>query len=392
MNHYVKSRRDWYSKEILELTKSISPKVMNLNFIGSSSDIFIGKFNYPNVYTGYLAPISHQENADKLSMPEEWYKNNLKIEDIIKARCSLINSRFTSHTQSAKGKLIDTLKEVAMAKKPVDVEFFLKKKPQVKIDLDVWSPPVGNPAPLLNAVPQENISIHNKVENLVEDNYVKASDALMELHKINFSVSSMIKFLSAGLLGVKKERKLVPSRWSTTAVDNIISNNLIKDIKRYEWINDYCVFRGEYLGNSYTILLLPQEWSFEVIEFELGGNNYWQDYEDNYGRKNYAQSVTGAYYANRLAVAEYLHNKKKQAGVMFIREINKNVYWAPLGVGILREVSRDAFNKPFKKFSALNETFEHIRETSKIPLEKINEISILLGEKRQQTKLSSFFQ
>ncbi len=389
--HLLRAKRQWYSEELQRLYEKISPRVSSLDFVGSSSDIFIGRFHYPQVFTGFLAPSEHDAEADTLSMPEAWYQQQLQIEDIIKARSSLIYSRFTSPVHHAKGKLTATLQEISMAKKPVDIEFFLKKKPQLTIDVDRWSPPIGNPAPLLRAIPQENISVHQQVEHVVQDVDVKAEDALMALHQRELPISSLIRLFSAGLLGMKMQRKLVPSRWSTTAVDSIISNNLLDDIRTYPWIADYLLFKGSYLGNSYFILLLPQQWSFEVLEFELGSEQFWQDYENYDGRKGYADSVTGAYYANRLAVTEYLHQRKKQAGVIFFREINKSIYWAPLGVGILREVSRDAFKKQPDTFTSLQEALLVVQASMKTSLHAIEEKSKLLCERKQQTTLSSFF-
>jgi len=54
-------------------------KQIKLNFTGSSPpEIFVGEFNYPNIYTGILSPIEHDESSFKLSSPEDWFKARLK--------------------------------------------------------------------------------------------------------------------------------------------------------------------------------------------------------------------------------------------------------------------------------------------------------------------------
>ena len=74
------------------------------------------------------------------------------------------------------------------------------------------------------------------------------------------------------------------------------------------------------------LLLLPDKFSFEVIEAYIPGS-LWnqttklslsQDYEFFNGRKTYASSVTGAYYTARLSLAEYLEENKKQATALFM--------------------------------------------------------------------------
>ena len=136
---------------------------------------------------------------------------------------------------------------------------------------------------------------------------------------------------------------------------------------------------------------MPKEWSFEVIEAKIPAidNTYfWQDYEFYEGRKNYASDVTGAYYTNRLAAGEYLEEIKKQASVIIIREIGD--YWAPLGVGILREVSRNAFKKHPLKFNSLKDAFDNIQTRMKIDVNKVIEKSILLNKKEAQLRLNAF--
>ena len=117
---------------------------------------------------------------------------------------------------------------------------------------------------------------------------------------------------------------------------------------------------------------------------------FWRDYENVQGRKGYAESVTGAYYANRLAVVEYLRKVKRQAGVLVLREVRPE-YYAPLGVGILREVSRNAFRKEPEVFESVTDALKHVQRRLKVPVAEFASRSVLLRERRTQTKLSKFF-
>jgi hypothetical protein len=235
------------------------------------------------------------------------------------------------------------------------------------------------------------------VDYLVSDTDSKAVNSILELYNSSIEISNINKILSVGLLGLKTQRRLVPTRWSITAVDDTISKNLLEKIRHYPEISEILVFNSEYNGNHYEILLLPDKFSFEVLEAEMKGSlwnnakevSITQDYEFFNGRKTYAYEVTGAYYANRLGLCEYLERIKHQATAIFFREVTPD-YYAPLGVGILREITRAAFQKNPEKFSTFQEAFNQMQSRIHIPIKTFISKSILLREFGKQTRLNKW--
>src|SRR3989344_6509271 len=212
--------------------KLFQTKDINVSFSGNSPpDIFVGKYGYPNVFSGILSPVGHDEESKGMSDPEEWFKRKLSSDDILLRRSKLIYSRFENTIKNPKSRLNEVMQEVSMAYKPCDVEFNLKKAPTIRLSTDSVVSPLGNTAPLRKAKIIGNVKIARKVDYFVDDTGLKSENAIIDLHKSGFNVSSVVKLLSAGLLGIKYQRKLVPSRWSITAVDDIISKNLLKQIK-----------------------------------------------------------------------------------------------------------------------------------------------------------------
>jgi hypothetical protein len=67
------------------------------------------------------------------------------------------------------------------------------------------------------------------------------------------------------------------------------------------------------------------------------------DYEFYEGRKKYASNITGAYYAARKEVCEYLYRIGRQARVLIFREV-RGGYVVPLGVWVIRETVKNAMN------------------------------------------------
>ncbi|MFA7707510.1 MAG: hypothetical protein WCX73_01025 [Candidatus Pacearchaeota archaeon] len=386
--------------KIYSKIKDFTPK-KSKHFSGDSPpEIFVGRYNYPNIKAGILSPEIHGDTSE-LSMPEVWYEKNLQIPQVLTNRSQLIYGNFQTSIKSPKteNKFTKLMQEISMANKPVSTEFFLKKIPRMVLEINKYSATIGNPAPLEHARLQENPKIKPKIDYLTADTDCKSVVAIKELHKSNIQTSHIIKILSAGLLGTATRRKLVPTRWAITATDDTISKELLKKIKFYPEINEIMLFHGDYIGNYYEILLLPDKFSFEVIEAYMFGSvwnpfslriRFSQDFERFSGRKEYAYNVTGAYYTARLAVCEYLERIKRQAYVIIFRE-ERPEYNAPLGVGILRELGRDIFTKIPEKFNTPQEALNQMQTRMKLQVSQFANQSVLLKEYKTQTRLNKWF-
>ena len=374
----------FFSKEEIKSLLEQYPFFQNQNkeFVGASPpDIFIGEYGYPKVNVGIISP---PEIRSVLSSPEEWYKNHLNIKQILTLRAQLINSRFKSNIKES-SKNLGVLQEIVMSKKPAETEFHLNKKPKMNLDLSNKTNPIANNAELKKVIPRENIKIERRVEYITRDTDLKSIDALIDLYNHKTEITKLNNILSAGLLGLKNNRKLVPSKWSITATDDTISKHQIEQIKSYNHIDTIQLFQNNYVGNYYYFILFPRNWSYEIIEKQ--GNLYWQDEEINFKRKSYAYDVTGGYYAVRLAITEYLTKIKQQASVLVLRNITEE-YYAPLGVGILRELSREAFNQQPIIFETKENLFQYLR--TKISLSEYLIRSKLLKELKQPSLLKFF--
>ena len=128
------------------------------------------------------------------------------------------------------------MQEISLAEKSVSTEIFLKKPIKPLINIDKHLPVIGNPAGIENVRLEENPHIAKKVDYLVNDSDVKAQDAINELYNGKIEISNIIKVLSAGLLGLKAGRKLVPTRWAITAVDDGISKIMLEKIRSYSFL------------------------------------------------------------------------------------------------------------------------------------------------------------
>jgi hypothetical protein len=367
-------------------------------FSGEAPTVFVGRIGYPFVNVGLMS--TQAENSEIYDAPRTWSAENYEIPRIIDLRSGLINSRFQSNVRE-KSKFLELSQEVAMASKPADVDITLKEKPKVKISFKSNEAPMGPSAKLVKAELTENTKIDKKVDYVVSDYDFKATDALAYLQERGFDENFLSKLLSIGNLGVKSQRKLVPTRWSITATDDMLAKNLIAEIKDFPMINDHIAFFGNYLGNYYLILMFPEVWSYELFETYMPKTswntedkiNFMTDNEGYEGRKDYAENCSGGYYSVRLAILEKLKQLKRQASVLALRFITDD-YYLPLGVWVTREATRKALmNKPIA-FDSKERLLHYAKLLAQkrwsYDAENLLKESKLLNEIKQQSKLSRF--
>ncbi|MBW3023218.1 Nre family DNA repair protein [Candidatus Woesearchaeota archaeon] len=385
---------------ILRRMQSLAKTVKHIEkpeFSGSAPGVFVGRFGYPNINVGILS--TNTDNSILYDDPRAWASQNMQIPEIIDFRTSLINSRFKANVKET-NRTLETSQEVAMAKKPVETDILLKDKPKFRISFNSNAPPMGPNASLEKVDLRENPHIPAKVEKVFSESDRKAADSMAYLFDKGFDENFLSRILSVGTLGVKKQRKLVPTRWAITATDDTLGKDLINEIKNFKE-SDYEFYFGDYLGNYYIIMFFPDVWSYELFETYMPKTawnvedkiNYMTDHEFFEGRKSYAENCVGGYYSVRLAILEKLKSIKKQATVLTLRFITDD-YAVPLGVWVTREAARKALsNKPIR-FNDKETMLAYCRALVKkkwgFDADKLYKESVLLNFIKTQTKLSKF--
>ena len=151
------------------------------------------------------------------------------------------------------------------------------------------------------------------------------------------------------------------------------------------------IFGHEALGNNIQILLFPSSWLFEAQEAWVTSNYSIPsiDYELVQGKKIYATNLTGAYYAAKLPVLEYLKKIRRQAGAIVFIEVYKE--WIPLGVWRFREICREALKKTPLMFDIFEKSLDEISTRLRLPLDKWLQKSEIISWHKKQRRISSFF-
>ncbi len=378
--------------ERFRVARTVERKLNKRHLFGSSPpSIFVGEYGYPEVRIGPLVP-PIEGKTDYLDSPMKWGDKTIK--DILYYRSLLVMGETKTDIHVRKSaRVLGEVQELAMSVKPVDSEILLKRKPVLKVLPSEFAPPIGPKAELLDFELTENPKIPRRADYVVSDE-LKAEAAIMRLYNWGFDEYYIIRLLSAGLLGLDK--RLVPTRWSITAVQDTIGKNLRREILHNPEINDYEVYFYRFMGNRYAVLLMPTSYAFELLEVWLKGSLFGasepsviHDYEDFRGRKGYVKETAGAYHAARLSVLEALRARRRQARAVVFREVTPE-YYAPVGVWQIRLGVKKAMGNLVGRFETLNEALDAIKRRLEHPFERYLSRSYVLGSLVRQRTLDGW--
>ena len=373
------------------------PLIKGLDVDGASPpSVFVGRIGYPYVYAGPMVPPIH-EDTSLFDIPELWFGKS--IDEIVGFRSLLIRGKHRVHVRRFEeaGKIMDKTRELALSVNPVDVELALTKPPRRNLVLDDEVQPFGPSAPMRD-LRVGTAHWDHQIEKAYYDTDLKATNAVLGLYEKGVLVTKIQRAFSVGAFGLKPNRRLVPTRWSITAVDSILSKDLMEKIKTFPEINEYRLYESRYLDNIFEVLMLPQAWSYESMEAWYPGTIWnpsgqsvvlYSDWEGYEGRTTYA-AIGGCYYAARLAVSELLTKERRQATVIVLREAHPG-YIMPVGVWQVRENVRNAMKQTPLKFNTLHEALARISSQFQIPLQKWIQDSKLLQDALFQKRLTQYF-
>ncbi len=361
----------------------------------SPPGVFVGRIGYPKVSIGPMVPPGYGDTSI-MDTPELWLGRPL--ESIVDYRYSLVRGNTRANVMDAAdpGRTLLKLQELSMAARPVDSELRLSKAPRRVLTLSEDTQPFGPSAPM-ERFETSNVTVERKIEKLYYDRDLKASEAIFLLYREGIFVTRLQRALSIGMFGEGARRRLVPTRWSITAVDSTLSRKLIERIKGFQTIDEYRVYSYGVYDNQYVAILLPEPWRFEWIEAWFPNTTWNQftkepylvgDYEEYFGRRTYAR-VGGCYYSTRLAVAERLEAERRQASAIVLRETYPG-YIMPLGVWNVRESIRELMRQEPAKFDSFGAALSAALAKMRIPPKKWEASSVLISRELTQTKITSF--
>lgn len=379
---YLDRVRSWFEER---------KDLQTTNLFGASPpSAFVGSWGYPKVLVGPLVPPVRDEDTSVMDASESWLTYDLA--EILRFRLSLVRGKAPRRVAEARvpDSILSTVQEGAMAAKPIDTEMWFTKKPSLLSPFSARAPPSGPSADISKIDLASNPSVPRRVDDLVSDTDVRAGEAVADLYDHGITQSQITRIFSVGLLGMKDRRKLVPTEWSITAVDDILAKQLVDEVRSFPWISEFEVTSASGLANNVAILLFPQAFMFEGLEaWNLdSGPTPAHDHEFAGGRTTYPDQIEGAYHATRLPVLEHLAARRRQAGGIAFMEVYEG--WVPLGVWRYRELARAALRKKPMRFSTLPEAEAELGRRLRLPLENWWRASALRAYLREQRRITAY--
>jgi hypothetical protein len=313
----------------------------------SPPSVFVGHYGYPKVRIGPALPV-RRGDTEIYERPDQW--GHLSVDDIAKLRFSLYRGYkvLPITTPADPNSYLLELHDLILSSRPVysQIEY---SSPERKIDFSAESQPFG-PGGYAKNFYHESSPSHPRVERMYYDTDLKAADALTLLYP-DTSIYTIEKVFSAGMLGKTRSRKIVPTRWSITAVDKTLSDRIIPEIRNFPEVEGNMYFHYRRIGNEYYVLIVPGDYSFEMIE-NWNNGSIWTgpresgaegDYEKP-GRMVINPRIAGAFFAAKLPILEFLKRIEKRGNILVVRFIDGE-YTMPLGVWQVRENVRAAMNE-----------------------------------------------
>lgn len=372
------------------------PMLNGLDLDGTSPPaVFVGRFGYPKVSVGPLLSPEHG-STELLDTPEEWVGRS--VAEVVSFRTGLVRGTTPIRVTDAERPIpiLEDIQLLGIAGETVDTEARFRRPPRGHLALSDSAPPFGPSAPI-ETIRLDVRRVDPHLDRLTSDIHANARVAVEELYHRGVRVSRIQRAFSVGTLGRHGRRRLVPTRWSITAVDDLLSKMNLETIRHLPEISEILVHRFTALDNRWVVVFLPGAYRYESIEAWYP-NTLWNpnpsqivmvgDHEGYRGRTTYA-SIGGCYYAARLATSEALLRSGHQAGVVVLREVHPGEI-LPLGVWNVREHVRAALSQPPEKVGSLPELSERIRQSFAIPLPRWLATSALLHEARTQRRLDDW--
>lgn len=336
---------------------------------------------YPNLVIG---PGTYENKEDAIdNCPQKWIKNDvLKIEKN-RSKQLFAYKNYSKMDARVPSKDIEEIQHLIKADKETEIEINVNSK---MINLTEKISGINNKGMILENIKiVDNIKVPKPIDKLTNDTQLKAKDAIIEYYDKTEDVYKIEQLLSMGLLGLKKDRIFVPTRWSITSIDDILGKEIFLKIKNNKPTDKIKMHRHDFYENTFYIIFLPLSWGFEMIEV-VNKEMVSYDFEINEPKKEYAYQVTGAYYAARLMALKHLQETGTCARVIVIRDIKPS--YASKGVWVIREAIREAITKEEIIFEDIHKLISFFSE--QVDLKWIMQKSEILKQIKYQKRIFDF--
>ncbi|MBU4548144.1 MAG: hypothetical protein KKH76_05040, partial [Euryarchaeota archaeon] len=157
--------------------------------------VFIGSWNYPQVYAGPMM-VPQQGDTYIMDSPESWIPGEKSQEDIIGYRLSLVRGKQRIGVADIDNSFVEKLQDISLASCSIDSEAIFNKRP-LGLSFSEETTPHG-PSAILESFDIDSVKWDRDLEKVFYDTDLKSRQALNDLHQKGVPFSSMQKAFSVG--------------------------------------------------------------------------------------------------------------------------------------------------------------------------------------------------
>ena len=192
-----------YLRTLTAATTHMRSVPVGRDLSGSSPpSVFIGSSHYPKVYAGPMIAPVHGDTSI-MDRPEEWIAGHISQDEIIRYRLGLVRGMYQVSVTDMDNRFVGKLQDIVLSEQSVESEASFSSVP-AGFSFSEEHTPFGPSAPITKFEIEEQRWNRN-LESVYYDTDLRASDAVIGLHKRKVPFSVIQKAFSAGVMGNRRE-------------------------------------------------------------------------------------------------------------------------------------------------------------------------------------------
>ncbi len=228
--------------------------------------ISVETVKYPILQAGILASPDPIENLSIYDHPESWY--GLERDTILAMRRHLYSVVASINSREMQPRhLIDSLQTIALSVSPLAIGVEVEGLPPRHLHSSGFQVPTG---PVIRTRSLEILSKPeiSHVAKKTSEKDIPAAEGIWRLFEYDYSLEQIARMLAVGLLGMQKNRRMMPMKNAFRVVIDAFINRTIMNLIDRPVVDEWRIFTDHYCGDHFVVLIRPGEPRVDYVLFQ----------------------------------------------------------------------------------------------------------------------------
>ncbi|RLI54093.1 MAG: hypothetical protein DRO93_12950 [Candidatus Thorarchaeota archaeon] len=233
----------------------------------SPPGVVVESSKFPVMFAGILASKSPSEHISIYDHPRAW--SGFSRDAILAMRESLyrlmvpVNGR-----EMAPAGTIETLRRIALSASPVAIGVEGPTLPPRHLDMLPGLIPSG-PRVVVSDIQLLSEPETSRVAEKICENDIPAAQGVWKLLEYDYSLDQVARFLSLGMLGRHKSRRLLPTRAAYKVAIDAVVDQVILNLVDGPTVSSYHTHVGSHYGDVVTVICAPGQPRVDYFRAEI---------------------------------------------------------------------------------------------------------------------------